>query len=276
MPLLLKLAAGATGVYVAIAATMFVTQRRLIYLPDASRVAPATLGLVGVAERLIETGDGARLVTWYRPAPSERPTLVYFHGNAGNLAHRASRIAAFIRAGYGVLMLSYRGYGGSTGRPSERANVADGLRVLDMLAGEGVPDRDVVLYGESLGSGVAVQVAAARRVRAVILDAPFTSLTDVAQRAYPFLPVRPFLLDRYESIKYIRRIAAPLLILHGARDRVVPVALGRALFAAAREPKRLEIFPRAGHSDLFDHGALDVVRDFLEERASADSARDRP
>ena len=167
------------------------------------------MGLAGVEERTIETPDGERVVAWYGRARPGRPTLLYFHGNGGSLAIRAPRIARFMDEGWGVYMMTYRGYGGSTGSPSEAANVADARLAYAALVKEGVPPRSIVVYGESLGSGIAVRIAAELPVGGVILDAPYTSIVDVAAQAYPFLPVRLFLIDRYETTRVHRRHQGP-------------------------------------------------------------------
>lgn len=251
--------------YVLLVLAAWLGQRRLLYVPNATRTAPASLSLAGVTEVELPTPDGQRLVTWrVMPGPG-KPTLLYFHGNAGNLASRAHRVRRYTEAGFGLLMLSYRGYGGSTGRPSEAHNLADARQAYDLLRAQGLSPRDIVLYGESLGSGVAVQLATEQPVGAVVLDAPYTSIVDVAVRAYPFLPVRPLLADRYESSRRIGRVKAPVLVLHGVRDQVIPVEMGRAMYAAANEPKRLEIFPEGQHTDLDEHGAVQVVSGWLAE-----------
>jgi fermentation-respiration switch protein FrsA (DUF1100 family) len=261
----IKLAMGAVAVYCVIGLVAYIGQRKLMYFPDRVRTLPVEVGLSGIEERTIETPDRERIVAWYGRARPGRPTLLYFHGNGGSLAIRASRIARFMDEGWGVYMMTYRGYGGSTGSPSEAANVADASLAHAALVKEGVPPESIVVYGESLGSGIAVRIAAALPVGGVILDAPYTSIVDVASRAYPFLPVRSFLIDRYETTRYIAGIKAPLLILHGERDGVVPVAMGRELARLAPGPKRLVIFPNGGHSDLYINGnnAIDAVRSWI-------------
>lgn len=260
---LTKIAAVLVGLYAAVVFGVWLMQRKLIYVPTATRVAPASLGLTGIAEITIRTPDGAELVAWRAQAKPGLPTLLYFHGNAGNLATRADRAQRYERLGFGLLMLSYRSYSGSTGQPTETTNVADALLAYDRLIGEGVKGGDIVLYGESLGSGVAVQVAAQRPVRAIVLDAPYTSLIAMAQKTYPFLPVRPLIADRYESDKAIGKVRAPLLVLHGAKDELIPVTMGQALFAMANEPKKIVVYPNGLHTDLDDHGAVDDVRAFV-------------
>ncbi len=237
-------------IYALVGAGAYLMQRRLMYFPDTRRVAPQEMGLSGVEEVILERPDGARLVSWFAAPEPGRATVLYFHGNAGSVATRAARVLYFTSRGYGILFPDYRGYGGSTGSPSEAALVADGEAALDALVARGIAEETVVLFGESLGSGIAVPIAARRDVGAVILEAPFTSATDIAAAAYPFLPVRWLLKDRYESIRLIGDVDAPLLIAHGTQDRIIPVAHGRALFEAANEPKEFLELPSAGHNDL--------------------------
>jgi fermentation-respiration switch protein FrsA (DUF1100 family) len=265
MSIWIKLAIGLTAVYAVVGLAAYLGQRKLMYFPDPHRTLPAEVGLNGVAERTIETPDGNRVIAWYGKAEPGKPTLLYFHGNGGSLRVRAPRIARFMNEGWGVYMMTYRSYGGSTGSPSEAANVADARLAYQALVREGVPPTSIVAYGESLGSGIAVRIAAELPVAGVVLDAPYTSIVDLAAQAYPFLPVRLFLIDRYDTRRYIGAIKAPLLILHGAHDNVVPVAMGRELAELAPEPKRLALFPNGHHSDLYINGnnAIDVVRAWI-------------
>ncbi len=265
MAMLASLAGLGGLLYVLVVAAAFLGQRHLMYVPDTERVAPADAGLSGVAEIVLETPDGVRLVAWRAlPASPERPTVLYLHGNGGNLAGRADRLARYQRQGFGVLMLSWRGYGGSGGRPTEANNLADARLAYGRLVADGVAPERIVAYGESLGSGVAVQLATELPVAALVLDAPYTSIVDVAIRSYPYLPVRPLLWDRYESDRHIKTVTAPILILHGERDAVIPVAMGRALYDVAPEPKKLVLFPRGGHVDLDDYGAAEVVGRWID------------
>jgi fermentation-respiration switch protein FrsA (DUF1100 family) len=267
MSLWIKLALALVAVYAAVALAAYLGQRRLMYFPDTAHTEPAEVGLRGVTERVIDTPDGHRVIAWYGRAQPGMPTLLYFHGNGGSLADRAPRIARFMNEGWGVYMMTYRGYGGSTGSPTEVANVADARLAYQALVREGVPPASIIAYGESLGSGIAVRIAAELPVGGIILDAPYTSIVDVAAQAYPFLPVRLLLIDRYDSTRFIGAIKAPLLILHGAYDGVVPVAMGRELARLAPEPKRLVVFPNGHHSDLYINGnnAIDAVRSWIAE-----------
>jgi fermentation-respiration switch protein FrsA (DUF1100 family) len=262
---MLKLAAAVVVLCALIAVATWLRQRELIYFPSTARIDPASLGLASVSEQVLQTPDGNRLVCWSSRARPGNPTILYFHGNGGNLADRAERVRTYQNSGIGIFMMSYRGYGGSTGRPTEQANVADGKLAYDWLVGSGIRPDHIVLYGESLGSGVAVQVALDRPVAGVILDAPYTSIVELGAQVHPFLPVRLLLWDRYETIRYIGRMGAPVLVLHGERDQVVPVEMGRAVFAAAPDPKRIATFPEAEHSDHHLHGSYGVVLDWLRE-----------
>ncbi len=189
---------GAVSLCVLALCAVYLGQRRLIYLPDRIRTLPAQAGLADVEERVLRTPDGARVIAWYGMAKPGQPTILYFHGNAGSLANRAPRIERFMGEGWGVYMMTYRGYGGGTGSPTEAANVADARLAYGALLLEGVEPSSIILYGESLGTGVAVRLATEREVGGVVLDAPYTSIVDVAASVYPFLPVRLLLADRYE------------------------------------------------------------------------------
>jgi fermentation-respiration switch protein FrsA (DUF1100 family) len=221
-----------------------------MYFPDTVRVPPAEAGLASVEERVLKTPDGERVIAWYGRALRGQPTLLYFHGNGGSLEDRAPRIARFMAEGWGVYMMTDRGYGGSSGSPTEANNVADARLAHAALVREGVSPRSIVAYGESLGSGIAVRIAAELPLAGLVLDAPFTSAVDLGARAYPFLPVRLLLIDR---------------------DTVVPVAMGREVARLANEPKRLVIFPNGYHSDLYVNGndAIDAVRAFIRSLRAA-------
>jgi fermentation-respiration switch protein FrsA (DUF1100 family) len=167
--------------------------------------------------------------------------------------------------GWGVYMMAYRGYAGSTGYPTEANNIADARRAYDALVQEGVPPSSIILYGESLGTNVATRMAAEKASAGLILESPYTSVLEIALTDYPFLPVRLLLSDRYETDKVIPQVRVPLLILHGKQDDVIPVAMAHRLVKLANEPKRLVILPEGEHSDLYLEGnnALPAVRDWI-------------
>jgi fermentation-respiration switch protein FrsA (DUF1100 family) len=260
---LTKVAAAGLVVYGLVVLAAWLGQRQLMYHPDPTRTPPATIGLRDTREETLVSDDGTNLLAWTTPARPGMPTILYFHGNAGNLAGRANRFARYQAQGFGLYMMSWRGYSGSAGNPSEAANVADAVAAYRVLVARGIAPGSIVVYGESLGSGVAVQLAARHPVGAIVLDAPYTSIVDVAILTYPYLPVRPLLVDRYESDRHIASVRAPVLILHGERDAVIPVEMGRTLYRLANEPKRLATYPQGNHVDLDDYGAVDDVTRWL-------------
>jgi fermentation-respiration switch protein FrsA (DUF1100 family) len=251
------------GTYTLICCGGWVLHRYFLYLPDSVRYAPKDVGLADVEEITFEGRGGAKLIAWYSPAKGRKPTLLYFTGNAGSVANRARKIEAIAAKGYGVFMLNYRRYGGSTGWPTEANNISDAVTAYDLLRSRGVKARDIVAYGESLGTGVATRLSLERSVKALVLEAPFTSVVDVGHQVWWFLPLRLIMTDQYRTIDRIGSVDVPLLIMHGARDNMIPVAQARELHAAANEPKQFAILRNGGHNDLFDHGAFDKVAAFL-------------
>lgn len=251
--------------YGGLLALMYVFQRKLMYFPDARRTAPAQAGLPRAEEIQLTSSDGEKLIAWHVPPRADKPVVLYFQGNAGALDLRVGRFAWLIEDGVGLLALCYRGYGGSSGSPSEAGLIRDAVAAYEFAAARYAPAR-IVPWGESLGTAVAVALAANHEVGGLILDAPFTSAADVGAAAYPFLPTRRLIKDAFRSDQRIARVKAPILVLHGERDRIVPIAFGERLFALAPEPKRMVRFPDGTHVDLDDHGAVEEVRKFLAER----------
>jgi hypothetical protein len=254
--------------YMIIVGTLWVLQRQLLFLPDRSTPQLATAGLPEMTDVRVRTADGLELLAWWHPPDADRLTVVYLHGNGGHIGYRGSRVRPFLDRGMGVLLVSYRGYGGNPGSPSEEGLLADGRAALEFLAAWGIAADRTVLYGESLGTTVAVRLAAewaeaGRPVAALILEAPLSSVADVAAHHYPWVPVRLLLKDRLEAAAHIDRVSAPLLVMHGDRDDVVPIRFGRRVFDAALEPKEAVWFENGGHEDLASQGSHPVVLDFL-------------
>jgi len=246
---------------------LYIFQRSLLYHPSRQYARPRDLGLEGVKEIIVRTPHTRRLLAWYSPAPPGRPVILYFHGNGGSLASRAPRLEFFRQQGYGVLLTTYRGYSGSSSSPAEMPIKMDALYFFHWLQAQGVKEGDIVIYGESLGTGVAVATAYNHHPRALILEAPYSSITDVAAARFPWLPVRGFLKDRYDSLRLIPRLECPILIIHGEQDKVVPIRLARKLFAAAHQPKEAAWLSDAGHNNLYSRGAFDIIASFIERHA---------
>lgn len=263
MRLLLGITLAALALYAAVVALFYLAQGALLYPAGRDKVGAREAGLAGFADVTLDTEDGEKIVGWHKAAEPGRATLLYFHGNGGSLLDRRDRARLLTQGGRGLLIVSYRGYSGSTGRPSEAGLRIDARAAYDWLAARAAPER-IVLYGESLGSGVAVQLAAERPIAGLVLDAPFTSAADVAGHHYWYLPVW-LLRDQYRSLDRIHEVKAPLLVMHGARDGVIPIALGERLFAAAPEPKRFVKLAGVDHVSVLEEGGLEPVRAFLDE-----------
>lgn len=252
-------------------------ENHLIYFPmRAHDVTPTDLGLVHEEVELLAE-DGVRLHGWFLPVKGSRLTVLVCHGNAGNVSHRLDRALLMqSRLGVDTFLFDYRGYGASEGSPDEKGTYRDGRAAYRWLIARGLDPERVVLFGESLGSAVALQLAVEVEARGLVLESPFTSIPDMVRAVYPFLPLWPLIRTRYDNVAKVARLRMPLLVLHGERDDVVPFAQGRRVFDAAPEPKRFFAIPGAGHNDTYVVGGeayWRALRDFLEslpgERSSA-------
>jgi uncharacterized protein len=243
-PFLRNLAA----VYIIFIVLVYLFQRKLQYFPDPSEVPlPQGEEYLGLETVDLTTVDGLHITGWHWPGG--RPvTLLIFHGNAGHRGHRLDWVRNLHGLGYGVFILDYRGYGGSDGSPTEEGLYRDGEAALQWLQHK--KDLKLVYFGESLGCGVAVELAVRHPPEALILQSGFSSALAVARKAYPYLPVRLLMKDRYECLEKIQKVSCPLLIIHGERDSLIPIGIGRELFEAAREPKEWFPLPGADHNDL--------------------------
>jgi uncharacterized protein len=248
--------------YVGLATTIYFAQRSLMYFPDRTHVTPAAAGLPEATEVPLTASDGAQIRIWQVPPQAGKPVILYFHGNGGALQYRVERFRRLVAAGIGLVALEYRGYGGLGGSPSEQGLIHDAEAAYGYAAAH-YPVQQIVAWGESLGSGVAVALAAERPLGRLILEAPFTSALAVGERRYWYLPVRLLMKDQFRSDLRIKKVTAPLLILHGVQDRTVPFAMGEHLFELANKPKHIVRFLDGGHEDLDQNGALDAVARFL-------------
>ncbi len=217
-----------------------------------------------------QTQDGLDLAFWHAAPQEGKPVIVFFHGNAIHALQGIQRAAFFHQAGYGFVMAEYRGYGGNKGRPTEQGLYQDARAVINKVKVL-YPDAPLVMYGESIGTGVAVQMAtefpAEFPAAAVVLEAPYTSITDVGRAQYPIFPVALLLRHKFESDTKITEIHnAPLLIIHGTRDTIVPYRLGRGLYERAAEPKFFLEVDGAGHNDLHAHNILPRIEAFLSNK----------
>jgi fermentation-respiration switch protein FrsA (DUF1100 family) len=247
-------------------------QRHFIYFPTQSIPTLEKYHATDMRIVSFQTYDDVHLSSWYKPASHHQETVLILHGNAGHVGDRMPLARQFIQAGYGVLLLEYRGYGGNEGSPSELGLYWDGQAALHFLYQQGVKPNQVVLYGESLGTGVATELATEHPVCAVILQSPFTSLVDLARYHYPWILVS--LRDPFNSLGRMKQIHSPILVLHGKRDQTVPFTEGVAIFNQANDPKKMVVFDEQNHNDLWRApGFFEKIIHFLNAHGCVEARR---
>jgi fermentation-respiration switch protein FrsA (DUF1100 family) len=252
--------------YVAIVIFMAFFQHKMVFHPG--RLSIFNKDYPPFETVAITTSDGLTLRGLYAPPQGNKPVIIYFHGNAGSIIDRAVKTLLPVQAGYGYLMAEYRGYGGNPGQPSEQGLYNDARAWIAFVQEQGIPTSRLVYHGESLGTGVAVQMASEIKPKALMLEAPFTSVASVASYYYPILPVKRLLRHPFDSLSKAASLDMPVLIYHGTRDIVVPYRFGQKLFSAIPSTaKKFVTVTGAGHANLYDHGAADHVMEFLNEYA---------
>ena len=260
--------------YVGLALALYFFQSHLVFYPETGREMIATPAQVGLAYEDIhlKTSDDISLHGWYVPAAQPRGTVLFLHGNAGNISHRLDSVQMFHRLGFSTLIFDYRGYGSSGGTPTEQGTYRDAEAAWRHLAEQRhTPSCRIVLYGESMGGAVAAQLAVHQKPAALVIASSFTSVPDLAQHIYPYLPIRLLARIHYDTCEYLRTITVPVLIAHSPEDEIVPFEHGHALFAAANPPKQfLEL--AGGHNDGFifmRESWIKALDEFLGERMNS-------
>lgn len=250
------------GGYVLVLLGMFAFQRKLMYVPETTIYDPEHYGVQNATVLTLKAEDGVQIEAWQLPrADKTLPLIVYYHGNAGHVGDRMAKLSHFVAAGFGMLAVSYRGYGRSHGAPTERGLYADARAALRYALKELETDpKRIMLYGESLGSGIATHMAkemanAGTPVGGLVLEAPYTSVARRSQELYPYIPAFYLVKDKYHSIDKIENIRCPLLLFHGEMDTVIPIAHGKELLAKAKEPKQGVFYPDVDHT-AFDYSEL--------------------
>lgn len=254
-------------IYLCLVGGLYFFQRSLIYFPAKEKPDVTPYIKDGVSEVMAQTADGLALTSWMKPAQEGQPTIVMFHGNASSHIGNLYSLVPYIQLGYGFVSVGYRGYNGNAGKPSEQGFYQDARAAIEALKKTGVSEGDVVLYGQSIGTGVAVQMATEYPdIKSVILESPYTSLPDVAARTYFFVPVRLLMKDKFDSFSKIKNVKAPLLIIQGTNDRVIAPKFGQKLFTAANEPKEILKLEGYGHNDLPVNVMAVKAHDFINDQ----------
>lgn len=253
------------ALYAAVVAYMYFCQRQLVFQPGAGD--PFLQDIKPFESFSYRTPDNLELRGLWYPPKDNSPIIVYFHGNAGSTADRVFKGRYFIARGYGVAIIGYHGYSGNPGMPSEENLYNDGRAAINALIEKGHTLEEMVLYGESLGTGVATQLATEfPEIKSLVLEAPYTSIADVASHHYPWLPVHGLVKDRFESAQKIGKIQRPVLIIHGTKDRTVPFIFGERLFIHVTAPqKKFIALEGASHEDVYDFGAEEVIHEFIKQ-----------
>jgi fermentation-respiration switch protein FrsA (DUF1100 family) len=250
-------------VYLGGVALLYFNQRAMLFpIPPVGRTAPDAAGLSEAEEHVLTTADGEKVIVWHVPATPDRPVVLFFHGNGDFLAGRVSRFKGITADGTGLVALSFRGYAGSTGSPSEQGLLQDAAAAYAFTTARYAADR-IVVWGFSLGTGVAVAVASEHPIGKLILEAPYTSTVDVASSMLRVVPVSLLMRDPFHSDRRIARVKVPLLVMHGENDPAIPIRFGERLFDMANEPKQFVRFRGGGHENLDDFGAIETARQFI-------------
>ncbi|RFB78299.1 alpha/beta hydrolase [Methylovirgula sp. 4M-Z18] len=242
---------GACIYFCALAATV-TFQRALIYVPIGDVKTPQDIGLHSGTDLTLTTADGEHLHAWYVPPAGDRPLILYFHGNAGTIAGREHRFKKLVANGNGLLAVEYRGYPGSSGSMGEAGLHADAEAGYQYAMAQQISPKRLIIMGESLGTGVAIKLAMQHESAALVLDSPYSSVADVAADRFWFFPARLFLQDQYRADQWIGRVSVPVLMVHGSKDRVIPIRFAEKLFALANGPKQFIRVSGAGHLAMGD------------------------
>lgn len=263
---LIRILISIVSVYAIVVLLVYLGQRYLQYAPNRSYPGkPADYGVQEMEEMRVTAEDEQENLAWYVPPKSPNgKIIIYYHGNAGHIADRAYKIRHFLDAGYGAYLCEYRGYGGNKGDLSEQGIYRDARSALNFLRTQGYGPDQWIIYGESIGSGPAVQMALETQPKGLILEGAFSSAIDVAGGKYPWLPTKYLLKDKYDSIKKLPSIHSSLLMLHGDIDPVIPYALGQKLFEKGNAPKEFVTVKGGQHSNLYDYNAAGIILDWLQ------------
>jgi len=242
---------------------LFLFQRKIIFNISGKPNRPSDYGLKNIEEVQISTSDGIDLLAWYSKPTKNNPTLIYFHGNSFDIGERSYRIERYIKIGWGVLLLSWRGYSGNKGKPNETNLYIDAESSFSWLEeNTSIKKDNIILYGESLGAGVAVEMATRYLFKSIVLEAPFTSISDVAQKKYKVYPTKYLVLDKFDNLSKINKILSPLIIISGKRDEVIPHSHSVQLYLKANNPKESVFIDEAMHNNLYDFGIEKNVINF--------------
>ena len=250
-------------IYFFVLVFLYFYQRNLLYHPNENNYSGDKIS-VDIEKVKIETADNIKLLGWYHEKNlKDYKTLVYFHGNAGSLENRIHKLNHFQDMNINFLIIAWRGFNGNKGKPSERGLYVDGKSAIDWLKKKGVDKKNLILYGESLGTGVATHLAQNKNYAGVILETPFTSMIDAAKNFYPYIPINLLLKDKFENFKKVKNINTPILVMHGEVDQIVPFSMGKKIYEIANNPKYSYFTKYDDHMMEYDENLVLALKSFF-------------
>jgi len=250
-------------IYSLVLTLTYIFQRNLLYHPTENNYSGDQI-LVDIEKVKIKTSDNIELISWYHNKDFNKyKTILYFHGNAGSLENRIHKINHFKDINVNFLIFAWRGFSGNKGKPTEKGLYEDAKSAVQWLKLKGINEENIILYGESLGTGVAIEIAQNKNFSGVILESPFTSMIDTGKDKYPFLPVRFLLKDKYENNRKIKNIKSPILVMHGKIDKIVPFYMGKKIYELANEPKYFYFSDYDDHMMNYDEKLVKVLKKFI-------------
>ena len=260
----LKIIIGILVIYTSLLLLLFIFQRNLMYHPDENNYSGDKLE-VDIKKVKINTSDGLDLLGWFHKKDLKRfKTIIYFHGNAGKLENRIHKLNHFKDMDVNFLIIAWRGFSGNDGKPSEENLYIDGNSSIKWLKNLGLSEKDIIIYGESLGTGVATEIAKNNNFAGLVLETPFTSMIEAAKNFYPYIPVRILLRDKYENDKKIKNINIPVFVMHGEADQIVPFWMGKKIYEMANQPKYSYFTKYDDHMMEFDEKLVFELRTFFK------------
>ncbi len=251
-------------VYLSVTLGLYFFQRNLLYHPSENNYFGDKL-TVKIEEVNIKTEDNIDLIAWYHKKDNIKfKTILYLHGNAGSLENRIHKINHFNDMNINFLLLSWRGFNGNAGKPTEKGLYEDARSAVNWLINDGINEENIIIYGESLGTGVATEIAQNRKFAGIILESPFTSMIAAGKSKYPIFPIKLLLKDKYESDKKIKNIISPILVMHGEADKIVPFWMGEKIFQLANEPKYSYFSKYDDHMMDFNNDLINSIKSFIQ------------
>ena len=253
--------------YILLLIVVFFFQRNILYHPfvDNNLSDRIVIEPTEIEKIKITTEDKIDLIGWFYNKDLEKfKTILFFHGNAGSLENRTNKLNHFKDLNVNFLIISWRGFSGNKGKPNEMGLYEDAKSAIQWLKAKSIKEKNIILYGESLGTGVAIEVAQNKNYAGIILESPFTSMVNVGKKYYPFFPVRFLLKDKFESYRKIKKVSAPVLVLHGKKDKIVPFAMGEKMYEMANEPKFFYFQEYGDHMINYDAELLMALEKFIQ------------